>query len=81
MIFFDNFLASFQSRSIIGIIINLKLLRGCTYANKKIKIPAAAYRYRNDRRSDLVLCLLGQNAAVFARPYWQRGIKARFYGF
>ncbi len=41
--------ASFQSRSIIGIIKNLKLLRGCYYANKKIKIPAAVCRYRNSR--------------------------------
>lgn len=29
--------ASFQSRSIIGIIINLKFLMGCTYATKKLR--------------------------------------------
>ena len=28
-----------------------------------------------------VVCLLGQNAAVFAGSYWHCGTKARFCGF
>lgn len=73
--------ASFQSRSIIGIIINLKFLRGCTYANKKIKIPAAVCRYRNSRHSGLVLCLLGQNAQYSLGLIGHCDTKARFIAF